>query len=184
MANITGVHIDHVVRIDFEAFQKIIDAVGGVTVYLDKDFVEPYQWSEEGEFRVPAGKNHMDGITALYYTRSRYSTSDFDRARRQQQVLLALRDRVMSLGVLTKPTFAFQILDILGNHVRTDATPQEIRKLIDLARTVSVDTINTKVLDTSAGGLLSQDTIDGQYVLLPRTGTYEEIRALAKNLLQ
>ena len=184
VANITGVHIDHVVRADFEAFKEIIDAVGGITIYRDTDFVEALQWSEEGEFRVPAGTNHLDGNQALYYTRSRYSTSDFDRARRQQQVLIALKDKMLSLNVLASPKFAFNMMSILGTHVRTDASRSEIGDLINLAQEVEYGSIETKVLDTTSAGLLKQDIVDGIYVLLPATGRFDQIRELAQNMLK
>ena len=66
----------------------LIDAVKGIDVYVPADFTESSQWGYE--FSVPKGMNHMNSETALYYARSRYSTNDFDRARRQQDIITAL----------------------------------------------------------------------------------------------
>jgi len=109
----------------------MVDALGGVTIYLDKPFVEDKQWwcDENGEncrpfivncrpFIVKAGKQTLDGETALLYIRSRFSSSDFDRIRRQQQVLLAIKDKVLSLGVLANPVKINELFNIIADHIK------------------------------------------------------------------
>src|SRR3989344_2131573 len=90
-SRLTGVRIDNVIVFDFKAFQEIVDALGGVDVTLKKPFEEKGQWGYS--FSLPAGPNHLNGQDALYFVRSRYSTNDFDRSLRQQQVVLAIKNK-------------------------------------------------------------------------------------------
>src|SRR3989344_249510 len=93
LSRITGVYIDNAVVIDFSSFKKIIDDLGGIDINLNRPFEEKQQWGYE--FSLPVGENHLDGQTALYYVRSSFSSSDFDRALRQPRVIMALKDKVM-----------------------------------------------------------------------------------------
>jgi LCP family protein required for cell wall assembly len=79
-----GVPIHHYVRVDFEGFRAVVDAVGGIDIVVEEPIVDDAYPSEDyGTIRIeiPAGPQHMDGETALRYARSRHSSSDFDRAR-------------------------------------------------------------------------------------------------------
>ena len=183
VSEISGLYIDYAISVNFEAFKETIDAIGGIDIYLDKPFVEDKQFTNEIILNLPAGKNHLDGTTALYYVRSRYTTSDFDRMKRQQQVLLAVKERALSLGVLANPVKIYNLLGILGRNVRTDMGMPEIQEMIRLASTADTDNIITKVFDTSAEGLLYSARADnGAYILLPVGGSYEKIRAVCRNI--
>ena len=190
IAFISGVYIDHVAAINFEAFKDIIDLLGGVTIHLDEPFIEDKQWwcDEGGEncraFIVEAGDQTLDGETALFYARSRFSSDDFDRARRQQQVLLGLKDKILSLGVLSDPLKISGILDVLSKNVRTDVTPWQVPKLIELAKAANTDNIIRRVFENSEEGLLYQTIINGIYVLLPTEGNFNKIRETCQNIFQ
>ncbi|MDD3006123.1 MAG: LCP family protein [Candidatus Pacebacteria bacterium] len=179
---VTGLDIHYVASVDFLAFKEIIDTLGGVTVYLDKPFVESVPF-EEGYISLPAGKNTLDGQKALLYSRARYSSSDFDRARRQQQVLVAVKDKALNLGILSNPIKLVAILDSAGNHVRTDAELWEIKEMAELFRNANTGTIKHKVFDTSEEGLLNQTHNSvGQYILLPVGGNYDKIYEACRNI--
>lgn len=182
VSEITGVYIDYGVSVDFTAFEEVIDELGGVDVYVPRDFREPTQWTYE--FFIPKGWNHMDSETALYYVRSRFSTNDFDRARRQQDVLLAIKDRVLSLGVLANPAKIFSFLDIIGRHIRTDMGAEIIKELIKLSSKNEIKVAMRKVLDTSEEGFLYSTTMDGAYVLLPRDNSFDSIRNFVINVFE
>jgi LCP family protein required for cell wall assembly len=190
IAFISGVYIDHAAAINFEAFKDVIDLLGGVTIHLDEPFVEDRQWwcDERGEncrvFVVEAGDQTLDGETALFYARSRFSSDDFDRARRQQQVLLGLKDKILSLGVLSDPLKISGILDVLSKNVRTDVTPWEVPKLIELAKSADTDNIIRRVFENSEKGLLYQTIINGIYVLLPTEGNFNKIRETCQTIFQ
>jgi len=179
---VTGLDIHYVVSVDFTAFKEIINTLGGVTIYLDKPFVESVPFAE-GYISVPAGKNTLSGEKALLYSRARYSSSDFDRARRQQQILVAMKDQALNLGILSNPVKLVSIMDSLGNHVRTDAELWEIKELAEMGRSANTSDIKRKVFDTTEEGMLYQShTAAGSYILLPVGGNYDKIREACKNI--
>ncbi len=94
--------IHHVVLGDLDTFERVVDMLGGVTIDvpcpIDDNFIDPRKPSGRRVLSVPAGPAHMDGPTAAMYVRSRHGRSDWDRARRQQAVLFALRAKVRDLG--------------------------------------------------------------------------------------
>ncbi|HBB37147.1 MAG: hypothetical protein UX02_C0002G0354 [Candidatus Moranbacteria bacterium GW2011_GWC1_45_18] len=190
VGDITGIPIHYAVRIDFNGFKELVDTVGGVDIYLDSPFSEPTQFEGENalNFTLPSGKNHIDGSKALFFVRARYASSDFERARRQQQVLLALKDKLMSLGTLADFGKVNNILNVLGEDVRTDMDISEMKKFFNLANTTQNPQISQKVFDTSDEGLLYStraDTPEGKtYVLLPTGGNYEKIREVCRNIFQ
>ncbi|MGW5670120.1 LCP family protein [Micromonospora sp. NPDC003776] len=97
----TGVRIDHVTIIDFAGFKDIIDALGGVTVNVEKSFT-----SIHPPFRAfQAGPQELDGEAALDYSRQRkqFADGDFARIRHQQQVIKAILDKAASGGILANP---------------------------------------------------------------------------------
>ncbi len=173
--NITGVNIDYAVVVNFQAFEDLINAVGGIDIYLKKEFVETSQWG--WEFRLPAGKNTLDGETALYYARSRFSTDDFDRARRQQEIILALKEKLLSAGVLANPVKLNNIFNVIGDNIKTNIDFKTGVKLLKYAKYMD-ENMTKKVLSTQDDGLLQQGKIDGIYVLYPKAGldNFEEIK--------
>src|SRR3989344_7881728 len=132
ISKITGVYIDNAIVINFSSFEKVIDELGGVDIELDQPFTEKVQWGYE--FSLPVGKNHLDGKTALYYVRSRFSSSDFDRAQRQQRVLLAIKDKVMALSLLSDPIKTLGILNTLQSNIETDLKIWDIGGLVNLSK--------------------------------------------------
>ena len=180
---IVGVNIDYVVSVDFRAFQEIVDQVlSGIDVEVAKPFRENLQWGGI-DFYVPQGIVHMDGNTALYYVRSRFTTSDFDRARRQQEVLLAMRKKASALGLAAHPEKVISILTTLGRHIRADANANDILKLVTLGREYASIAPERLVIDTSTG-LLASASIDGAYVLLPTTGSFIPIHDRVRNIFE
>jgi len=197
---ITGQYIDYAVSVDFAALTEIVDALGGIDVYIDQPLEENFQWAKEGAeqdeywsikeidgeerwvFYVPAGENHLDGKTALYYARSRYSTNDFDRMRRQQQIITAIKDKAFSLKILINPIKIFDLLDILGKNIRTDMKLTDIGNLIEMSTQLNFDQVKRKIFDTSSEGLLYQTFINEEYVLLPTGDDLTRIQAACQNI--
>jgi len=176
VSDVTGLDIHYATSIDFKAFKEMIDTLGGVKITLDKPFSERNQF-EEGVIDLPAGSQIIDGDTALLFARARFSTSDFDRAKRQQQLLLAVKDKAFSLGVASNPVKIISILNSLGNHVKTDAELWEIQELVFLFQKMEIKDARKKVFDTSEEGLLyaSRDA-KGSYILLPEGGNFDRIK--------
>ncbi len=133
-------------RVDFAGFERIIDAVGGIDIVVPPSPRDPriglldseYPDGHCGTITVwfPPGPQHLDGQRALQYARSRKSTSDFDRSRRQMQVLLALRQRALSLGAVRHLP---ELVPALMDAVDTDFTAAELISLARLLPAVGAD---------------------------------------------
>jgi len=188
VSNVTDLYINHTVSADFKAFQELVDTLGGITIWRDAPFVEDKQWwcDENDEncrpFKLPAGKNILNGEQALFYVRSRFSSSDFDRMRRQQQVLIAIKEKVLGLKILANPKKIFDILDVLKRNIKTDMDIIEIKELMDLSKRIDFKHTKRKVFDTSQNGLLYSSNINGSYVLLPVGGNFDNIQEVCKNI--
>jgi len=182
VADVTGLDIHYATSVDFKAFKEVIDTFGGVTITLDKPFSERNQFAE-GIIELPAGRQVIDGDTALLFVRARFSTSDFDRAKRQQQVLLAMKEKAFGLGVLSNPSKIISILDSLGNHVKTNAELWEIKELVVLMQKINTTDVKRKVFDTTKEGLLyaSRDE-NGSYILLPEGDDFNRIKEVCGNI--
>jgi len=190
--------IDYYLRVDFEGFVKIIDELGGVEVDVENtinDLNYPIMGREEAEdyasrydhLYIEKGLQKMDGDLALKYARSRHSAgvegTDFARSRRQQKVLQAAKQKILSMRIIFKPRLITNILETFNEHVSTNLKVWEIVKLWDLTKNTKSGSIINKVLDNSNGGLLMDYfTADGAYILQPRSGDFAEIQYLAKNL--
>ncbi|MBE2222195.1 MAG: LCP family protein [Anaerolineae bacterium] len=132
-----GVPLDHYVMVDFSAVTKGIDLLGGIDVYVPQDLSDPtYPDMDYGfdPLYIPAGTQHLDGELALKYARTRHADNDFGRASRQQQVMLAARNKAISMGVGSLLTKAPAIYRQLENGVKTDLS---LDQLIALATTIS-----------------------------------------------
>ena len=121
-----GIPIHNYVRVDIQGFEEIVDALGGVDVTVDCDLYDEKFPGYFGVYTLEAGDYHMEGRQALYYARSRKSTSDFDRARRQQRVLLAIRKRALEADLLPRVPALYAAL---RDTVDTDLGPGDIAAL-------------------------------------------------------
>ncbi len=139
-----------------------------------------------GNFKLPQGDNLLDGDKALCYARARYTSSDFDRARRQQEVIKLIKEKALSLGTLTDFSKVSAMLDSLGNNTSTNLEAWEMKRLLELYQAAG-DTaaINQKVLENSEEGLLYNppQTKETGYILLPIGDNYDRIHELFKNSL-
>ncbi len=173
--------IDYGAVVDFEAFRSIITTLGGIDVYVPRDFKETQQFTNF-PLELKKGWHHMDATTALYYARSRYSTSDFDRARRQQEILLAVKKKALQLGVIANPVKALSIARSIERHVRTNADYALLSDFLGIARGVRDEEVIKRVFDTSPEGLLHSTTENGTYVLLPREGSFEPLQSAVQGV--
>jgi LCP family protein required for cell wall assembly len=182
-----GVEIDYYVRFNFQAFVELVDRIGGIDVVVPEDIVDPlypdYNYGYDPLY-ISAGPHHFFGEEALKYARTRHSTGgDFDRARRQQQVITAIFDRVTSFNLL--PQLAIQapdILNILENSVKIDPKLQldEVIALANLGTQVDLDNISFRVIDESC--TLFKVTPDEMMILVPLRDKIREVRDEVFNL--
>lgn len=171
-------------RVDFDGFKKIIDAVGGIDIEVDENIYDPYYPGDKGEtvYSIKKGKYHMDGNAALKYSRSRKTTSDFDRAKRQQKVLVAVKNKVLSTETIFNPSKVNTIMNVLGGHIKTDFGLKDLKRLYEIAKKVDSSKIVSKVLDNEETGLLVGANVYGASVLKPASGDYKEIRAFVQSV--
>lgn len=166
-----GIPIDHYAAIDFRGFVKAIDALGGVDITLDAAVYDPYltKWA------FPAGRQHMDGDTALRFARVRYMDSDFQRARRQQKLLLALRDQALRSDTLPRLP---ALLTSLWGAIKTDLSPAQVLSLVRLGSEMDAGRIHNHIIDETM--VTPYRTAAGAAVLLPNDAA---IRKLAQEVL-
>ncbi len=172
-----GVTVHHYVRLDFDGFRAIVDAVGGIDVVVEETIVDDaYPTEDYGTMRIeiPTGPQHMDGETALRYVRSRHGSSDFDRAARQQQILLGLAHH------LTEPS-AWPRLPLVYNAVTsaidTDMTNGELLLLLPTIYRTGPENVAHRIIDRDMTQPWTTPT--GGAVLLPR---WEAIHPLVQEL--
>jgi len=145
-----------------------------------------YNSNEEcgGVFSLPAGEQTLDGKKALCYVRSRVTSSDFERARRQQQVLKEIKRNAFNVGTLVDFGKVNDILNSLGDNVKTDLEGWEMKALFDMYTVLGDVAPVQKVLENSQEGLLySHEGDERGYILIPIGDNYEQIRNLFSNII-
>lgn len=188
-SGISGLQIDYYAKVDFEGFVKIVDSLGGVDLNVEKDIYDPYyplgETTHYQTFSIKAGPQHLDGSTALKYARSRKTTSDFDRARRQQQLLSAIKEKALSMNVLTDPGKIQALYASLQDSIETNFTVDEIIELAKISKDFGKENIVSNVLSDNpdqCGGFLytpAREFFDGAFVLLPAGKNYDSIHEMA-----
>jgi LCP family protein required for cell wall assembly len=125
-----GIRVHRYVLVNFGAFEGFVDALGGIDVDVPTAIYDPQFPAETGDgvvtFELSAGRQHLDGATALKYARTRHQDDDYHRIQRQQEVLLAIRDRLLSPDAIPHLP---ALIGALDGSVRTDLTPEEIAAL-------------------------------------------------------
>jgi LCP family protein required for cell wall assembly len=162
-----GIHLDHFIQTDFNGFLAIIDTLGGIDINAAANLTDrcdlPY--SHGSYCSVEPGPHHLDGALALWYVRSRYTTSDFDRGRRAQEVIEGIFNKLISWNALTK---APELFNLFKNSVETDMTISDVLPLIPLASFIASDTSVVKSYSIGldqAKPYISPST--GAYLLIP-----------------
>lgn len=181
--NVLGIPIHYYARVDFSGFKQAINTVGGVDINVPKSLYDPYY--PGGTLNIKAGYQHMNGTTALQYARSRKTTSDFDRAARQQQILLALKTKALTVSTIVNPAKLAGLIDAFGESIRTDLQIGDLKQLYTMGQGITTNDVTTKVLDTSPGGLLVVGNIPGAgSIEVPAAGlgNYTAIQAFARSI--
>ncbi len=146
-----GMRVHDYLIVDFSAFIKVIDAIGGITVDVPYNISDP-QYPDMGygydPFYITAGEHHLDGATALKYARTRHNSNDFRRAERQQQVIFAIRDQILDVNNLPQVVVsAPSIWASIQEGVRTGLTFDQLVRLGWYAKDIPLENIHTGVID-------------------------------------
>ena len=135
ITEITGQRIDNYINIDFDWFKEIVDVLDGIEItvaenLVDNNFPDGNLWYTT--FILRKWTWNLDWDTALKYARSRYSTSDFDRSIRQQQIIKAIQDKILNLGYLKSPSKTKNLYNAIRTNIKTDLN---IKTILSLAST-------------------------------------------------
>ncbi|MEK7159156.1 MAG: LCP family protein [Patescibacteria group bacterium] len=184
-----GLPIHYYVRVDFNGFEKTLDDLGGVKIFVEKGFTDYQYPTDDFKFQVVSfepGWQTMDGDTALKFSRSRHGNngegSDFARSKRQQKILQALKSRIFSFNFLLSPGKISKILNEFSNHLRTDMEPWEAVVMAKLVERLDTKQIATLVLEDGPNGLLYSNIVNEAYVLQPKGDDFSQITYLIKNI--
>jgi polyisoprenyl-teichoic acid--peptidoglycan teichoic acid transferase len=194
VSEVLDIPIHYYARINFNGFVDVVDAIGGVDVEVETDIYDPYYPAEDGTinyqvFSIQSGLQHLDGATALKYVRSRKTTSDFDRAARQQQTIQAIKDKALSLGVLANPNRLKNIYDAVDKNFDTNMAWDEMAYVAKISDKFTSDKMASWVLNDNpltTGGFLytpEREYYGGNFVLLPYVEDYSDIQKFADLVL-
>ncbi|GGK34176.1 hypothetical protein GCM10010965_28890 [Caldalkalibacillus thermarum] len=130
--NLTGIPVDHYILFNFNSFKKAVDAIGGIVIDVDESIAR-YAYRQFGSsVQFNPGEQRLSGEEALYFARFRYDAQgDFGRNDRQQQVIKAFLDQTKDVR---SPAKIEQLLDIVGEDVRTDLT---FKDMVTLAKVLN-----------------------------------------------
>ena len=171
-----GVPVDHYLLVDFGAVTRGIDTIGGIDVNVPYNINDPLypdmNYGYEPLF-IPAGLQHFDGATALKYARTRHQDNDFYRGRRQQQVIMAVRSKVLGLGFQDLISRAPQLYDRIDEGIRTDLSMNDMISLLTFAAGIDKENIRSEVLDENY--VSSYRTEAGASVLVPLNENIEPL---------
>ena len=175
-----GIQVDNYIRINFTAFETLIDEINGIDVDVPQDIDDPrYPDCCDGydPLYISSGTTHMDGTLALKYARTRATYGgDFDRAARQQQVLIAVRDKILSMKMLPQLVArAPKLYSTLSDSYDTDLTLEQLVDLIGLVNDIDRDSIDSAVIN--ADYLMNEfTTSEGAQVVLLDSQAFRKLR--------
>jgi len=175
-----GVPVHYYVWVNFDGFKKIIDDIGGIDVDVPRDIVDDHYPTDDyktEKLYIPAGMQHMNGDLALKYARERHDSSDIDRAQRQQQVIMAVRSKVLSAKIIFSLDRLPSMLSTMGSSIKTDMTVDEMYAIYQAAHGVSGGNIQQGVIDDTM--TIPWKTPQGWDVLVPQR---DKIRVLIDRL--
>ena len=188
-----GIPIHYHVMIDFKAFEQAINTVGGIDINVaatETVYEVLYDHSRGKKYTldVKQGNQHFDGQRALFYARSRQTSArgDFDRTERQRKIMLALKDKVLSLGTFANPVKISQLTDAFGNHVQTNMSVSEVLRLYELGKDIPSSSVASVGLADAPNNYVTTDNINGVSLVRPRAGVddFSEIQSYIRNALK
>jgi LCP family protein required for cell wall assembly len=188
IAPVIGIPIHYHAVVDFTAFKQAVDAVGGVTFNVPEQLYDPtIAWENHNKSIIAdKGLQSFDGAKALLYARSRETSTDFARSERQRQLMVVLKDKVLSAGTYSNPLKVSQLLSSFGNNVYTDFGSGDLSRLYQISSQIPSSSIFSLDLVTPPHNYLTTGTIDNLSVVEPRAGLshYEDVVGYIRNALK
>lgn len=198
LSSLLQIPIHYYIRVDFAGFEKIIDEIGGIDVYVENtlsDYAYPIFGQEDNpnyyarfeHLYIEKGWQKMDGALALKYSRSRHGSgiegSDFARAKRQQLVLEAVKNKLLSRQTLLNPVTVGKLINEFNRNLSTNFDVWEMIKLWNMFKETKKENIINQVLsDAPKGFLVSSISPEGAYILVPSSGNFSAIRNMVRDV--
>lgn len=189
VGEVFGLDMQYSAHINYTALRQAVDAVGGVTVTINSSdprgiMDRNFDWDcPKGPYtcynvKYANGPVNLDGKHALYLARARGASgntyglpqANFDREKYQREILIALKDKAVSAGTLANPVAVNNLLDAVGNNVRTNFSAEEIKTLVKLGQDVKSENIASLVLNDPNKPLVTTGNIGGQSIVKPALG--------------
>jgi len=190
VTSVLGIPIHYYGMVDFTGFAQAVNAVGGIDINVKTEVYDTFIQADNNNNPLIAavGQDHFDGKHALLYAQSRHGSlrGDFDRTERQREVIVALKDKVLSLGTFANPLKVNQLIDAIGDHVSTDFTTNELKRVYDIVKDVPSAKIASIGLADPPNNFVTTDNISNQSVVVPRAGefAYADIQSYVRNTLR
>ncbi len=200
VGEVYGLDVQYSIKVGYKAVQQAVDAVGGVDIVIESEdprgiLDRNFDWECRYQcyyVKYPNGPAHLDGKHALALARARndaggygLSRGNFDREINQQKILLALQKKAISAGTLANPVSSTQLIDSLGNNVRTNFVAGEIKTLVNLGRDTKQKNIDRFNLVDQEPAIITTGSVQGQSVVRPVAGIldYSEIALFIRKRL-
>lgn len=200
VTSITGRPMNFTIVVDFSLFKDLVDSIGGVEVNVDNSFIDnkyPIEGKENDlcngdrlyrcryeTLEIKSGFQHMDGTLALKFVRSRNAEgeegTDLAREKRQQKVIEAIKNKLLSLDFMTSPQKMRSLYNVFVTHVETDVDTVTFLKIVRFAieSNFNIDFLN--IPDEMLTVSQNNKKYDNQYVFLPASGTWTEFQQWVK----
>lgn len=188
VGEVFGLDLQYAVHVNYKVLKESVDAVGGVDIKIESDdprgvLDRNFDWRCNYKcylVKHPNGNVHLDGEHALYLAQARNEAGgyglprgNFDREANQRKILIAAKDKASSAGFLANPIKVTQLLDSLGNNVRSNFDASEIKTLIDVAKNTPSTSIHSlSIIDQDPAILTTGAGPNGASVVKPVAGLY------------
>lgn len=196
-----GIPIDYYALVDYDAFESAVNAVGGITVDIQSSDPRGLYDASATSPTDPAplvdlsnGEHELNGEEALNLARARgdaygsygFGAGDFVRTQNQREMIIAIKTKAVSAGVLSNPIKLGELFDSFGNNVETDMSLGNAKQLYDMTKNINNSNIQSEGLNDANGNdlLTGYYTPDGEDALIPVTGigNYSQIQAFVSQL--
>lgn len=191
VSNIIDQPIHYAAKLDFSGLRSAVDSLGGIGVLNTEDLNDPEYPCDNNEnrscgFKLKSGYYKMDGKLALKFARCRKGTcgDDYGRAKRQQEVVVGMRDKALQLGNILNPAKVGELVGIVGDHFKTDISIEELKRLVALGKKINSNSIVNKVLENEQDALVKNSNVGEASVVVPSAGVgnYKAIQSYVRGL--
>lgn len=194
VGEVFGLDVQYYVKVDYSVVRDVTTALGGVTVTINSPDPRGIYDSNMGKLvKFPNGPVTIQGEQALAFVRARgdgYGSYGFDnnftREEDQQKTILAIRDKALSMGILTNPVAVSNLLDSLGNNIKTNFSTGEVKTLATLGKDISADKITRINLKDDKHPVVTTGMYNGQSIVRPIAGIddFSKIQAYIQGQLE